>query len=58
MPSKNDHLNNWQSFWAGILEGKNDDIGERWDKVVFGLNFGLTLECPNTDTEVPTSEIN
>lgn len=50
MPAKNYHLNGWQSFWTGILEGANDDIGKRWDKVVFGLNFSLTWECPNPDS--------
>lgn len=49
MPAKNHHLNGWQSLWTGILEGANDDIGKRWDKVVFGLNFSLTRECPNPD---------
>ena len=32
---------------AGIPEGRSYDTGERWDELVFGLNYTLTLELPS-----------
>ena len=43
----NYYLNSCQSLGAGIPEGRSYDTGERWDELVFGLNYTLTLELPS-----------